>query len=303
VVFAPLLSLTVSVEGSPAGEELHLHAGGQGFWVGQLMRELGTGVTLVAPRGGETGTVLAALVDAACVRLHAVAIQASNGALLEDGRTSPRGKIATTPNPQLTRHDVDEMYGALVVEALETNVCVLAGPGVEPVLDPAVYQRLAADLAVNHTPTVADLSGEALPRALVGGVSVLKTSADDLRADGLLHTDDLADTLACARDFAARGADTAVVTRAEHGAVAVHGDEAWIVRAPPLEPAQPRGSGDAFTGGLASAVAAGRSLEDALRIGAAAGALNVTRRGLGSGSREQIERLANHVTIEPVRDG
>src|SRR4051812_39508980 len=61
VVFAPQLFLTVSVEGGPGGDEVHLHAGGQGFWVGQLMRELDTAVTLVAPVGGETGTVLGAL--------------------------------------------------------------------------------------------------------------------------------------------------------------------------------------------------------------------------------------------------
>ena len=37
---------------------------------------------------------------------------------------------------------------------------------------------------------------------------------------------------------------------------------------------------------------------EALRLGGAAGALNVTRRGLGSGGQEQIERLAAEVRIE-----
>src|SRR5437762_7258002 len=102
LVFAPSVTLTITVEGETPVDELHLHAGGQGFWVAQLMCELGTGVTVVAPRGGETGTVLGALVDAACVRLRAVPMHASNGAHLEDGRTTPRTEIAKVASRHLT---------------------------------------------------------------------------------------------------------------------------------------------------------------------------------------------------------
>ena len=43
----------------------------------------------------------------------------------------------------------------------------------------------------------------------------------------------------------------------------------------------------------------GMGMVDALRLGMAAGALNATRRGLGTGTREEIERLAAHVSISP----
>ena len=59
MVFAPAVTLTVTIE---EGRESHLHAGGQGFWVAQLMAELGVDVTMVAPLGGETGVVLSAIV-------------------------------------------------------------------------------------------------------------------------------------------------------------------------------------------------------------------------------------------------
>jgi 1-phosphofructokinase len=294
----------VLVEAIPdKADELHLHAGGQGFWVAQLMHELGVDTTVVAPLGGEVGTVLGAVVDAAGLGLRAVAMTGTTGAHLEDRRGGDRHDLAVMMGTTLNRHDVDELYGATIVEALGADVCVLAGPGTDPLLGPDIYLRLATDLRANDKIVVADLSGDALHCALECGVSLLKTSADDLRDDGLLHVDDLDETLDAARRLASTGADIAVVTRGEEGAVAVRADEAWVVRTPPLEPIEPRGSGDSLTAGIAVALARGDPLEEALRIGAAAGALNVTRRGLGSGSRREIERLANLVTVDPVGGG
>ena len=58
-----------------------------------------------------------------------------------------------------------------------------------------------------------------------------------------------------------------------------------IVRviAPALEPVETRGAGDSLTARVAAGSPAAARLADALRLGGAAGALNVTRRGLGSG--------------------
>ncbi len=52
-----------------------------------------------------------------------------------------------------------------------------------------------------------------------------------------------------------------------------------------------------MTAGLAAALARGHGLEDALCLAAAAAALNVTRRGLATGDRHQIERMAARVEV------
>jgi fructose-1-phosphate kinase PfkB-like protein len=41
---------------------------------------------------------------------------------------------------------------------------------------------------------------------------------------------------------------------------------------------------------------------DALRLGAAAAGLNVTRRGLATGDRREIERLAQHIELHRLKD-
>jgi 1-phosphofructokinase len=73
-----------------------------------------------------------------------------------------------------------------------------------------------------------------------------------------------------------------------------------MARSPNFEPVEHRGAGDSFTGGVAAGLAVGYSLPDAVRLGVASGALNVTRHGLGSGSRRDIEALAERVELVPM---
>jgi 1-phosphofructokinase len=54
-----------------------------------------------------------------------------------------------------------------------------------------------------------------------------------------------------------------------------------------------------MTAGLAAGLARGLDLVAALRLGAAAAGLNVTRRGLATGDRREIERLAAHIEMQP----
>ena len=90
------------------------------------------------------------------------------------------------------------------------------------------------------------------------------------------------------------------MTRAAEPALALVGGDVVVIEPPRLKAADHRGAGDSLTAGVAATLAPGGNLIDGLRVGAAAGALNVTRRGLATGKRPEIERLAAHVTIEPL---
>jgi 1-phosphofructokinase len=68
---------------------------------------------------------------------------------------------------------------------------------------------------------------------------------------------------------------------------------------PVFEALDERGTGDSMFAATGVGLARGMGVLDALRLGAAAGALNATRRGLGTGTRQEIERLATHVTARP----
>jgi 1-phosphofructokinase len=304
-VFAPDPLLTVTVEAGGEGDEIHLHAGGQGFWVAQMIANLGVDVLLCGPFGGESGRVVRSLVEKGGITVRPIETAGSNGAYVHDRRDGDRVTVAETPPDPLGRHELDDLYGASLVAGLEAQVAVLAGPGPwpVPVVPPDHYRRLAADLRANGTPVVADLSGGPLACALEGGVTVLKVSHEELLADGRLADGaeaDQAELLAAMRRLRQEGADHVVVTRAEEPAVALVDDRALSVRPPTLEVVDHRGAGDSITAGLAAGLARGLGLLDALGLGVAAASLNVTRRGLATGERREIERLADHIDVHEI---
>jgi 1-phosphofructokinase len=129
---------------------------------------------------------------------------------------------------------------------------------------------------------------------------VLKVSHEELGRDGLAADDSLPTLLRAMERLIERGAGAVAVTRAEAVALALLGGRAIEVRSPKVSAVEPRGAGDSFTAGLVAGLAHGEHLEEALRRGAAAGALNVSRRGLGTGRRDQVEQVMAAVEIRPL---
>jgi 1-phosphofructokinase len=167
-----------------------------------------------------------------------------------------------------------------------------------------VYRRLAADLRKAGRVVVADLSGPPLTEALAAGLRLLKVSHEQLLEDGLAKSDDSDELIAAMHRLRDEGAEQVVLSRADQPPWALlDGDEVIEVVGPHLEEVDHHGAGDSMTAGLAAGLALGMDTGAALRLAAAAGALNVTRRGLASGDREAIERLAGHVQLRTRAPG
>jgi len=224
-VFAPAPELTVTLERLGERDEMHLHAGGQGFWIARLLSVLGVPTTLCASFGGETGSVVRVLIEREGIDVVAVHVAGENGGYVHDRRSGARDEVGVQATAALTRHEIDDLYSAALVTGLAAGVCVLGGTNPDAPAVPAdVYRRLATDLRTNGTVVVADLSGEPMHEALAGGLDVLKTSDEDMEADGLLSPGaDEADLVEAIGDLSRRGAGAhhVIVTRAHRPALAM----------------------------------------------------------------------------------
>jgi len=298
-VFAPSPCLTVTIEQRGDGDDIHVHAGGQGFWVARMLATLEIPVAICGAFGGETGTVIQTLIEQQGIEVRAVDAETPNSAYVHDRRSGERRVVSETPVLPLSRHDVDELYGAALVGGLAASITVVTGSP-RGVLPDETFRRLTRDLRANGTTVVADLVGGQLRAALAGGIDVLKVSHSELIDDGWADGASETALLRAMSDLRHAGARTVVISRAQHPALVLDDDAVASVEVPTFEPLDHRGAGDSMTAGIAAALAEGAPLDRAIRLGAAAGTLNVTRRGLASGERSAIEQLAERVELRPV---
>jgi hypothetical protein len=97
------------------------------------------------------------------------------------------------------------------------------------------------------------------------------------------------------------GAMVAVVLAGRMGALALINEEIYRVGTPKLTPTDGRGAGDSMTAGVAAVLARGGEMSEAVRTGAAAGTLNVTRHGLGTGHLDAVQVLTERIRLTPIK--
>ncbi|GAB1640201.1 PfkB family carbohydrate kinase [Krasilnikovia sp. MM14-A1259] len=299
MVFAPAPILTVTIEQQTSAPELHLHPGGHGVWQARMVAALGVPVTICVAVDGEPGDILRQRLEHENVTVKSVPRGSPSGWYVHDRRGGSRHEIAQHPGEPLRRHDLDELYTLTLTEGLRAPVSILSGPADPGVIDPDVYRRLAADLTGNEVRVVADLTGEHLAAVVDGGASFVKVSHEELIADGRAADDRPETLLAAGRRLRADGAAAVLVSRAAEPALALFEDREVWVHPPALQVTEHRGAGDSMSAGVAAVLARGGDLTDAIRTGAAAGALNVTRHGLGTGRADAVAELATRVRFAP----
>jgi 1-phosphofructokinase len=296
----PMLSITVEALTADGGDDIHLHAAGQGVWVARMAAELGAEALLCGFIGGEAGAVLRPLLEQLPIGLSLVETSEASGAYIHDRRGGEREPVAQSAAMPASRHAVDDLFSVACAAALDADVLAVCGPYPDTALPLEIYGKLVADVRTNGTPSLVDLSPPRLNSALEGKPELVKINDWQLASYVSDSVDGEARLRAAAERLLEAGAGTAIVTRAEEPAMVLRGDEAWTLIPPRFERGAREGCGDSMMGALAACMAQGLEWEETLRIGAAAGAANFLRNGLGSADRTTVEKLARRVELRPL---
>jgi 1-phosphofructokinase len=300
-VFGPNPLLTITLEKSGAEQDdIHLHAGGQGVWVARMAAELGARTTLCGFAGGETGAIVDSLLAATPIERRFVSA-GQTGSYVIDRRDGTRRLLAQQQARPASRHEVDNLISLSCAVALDSDALVVCNSYPSEVLPVESYATVVANARENGIPVLVDLSSPRLDAALEGKPDLVKLNDWEL-AEFVVGPVDGARLRAAAEAVRDRGAGIVVVTRGGEPAFVLHGEDAFELTPPRFGHGSREGCGDSMMGALAAAWAEGCDWREAVVRGAAAGAANFLRHGLGSGSRETVDRLRGRVSLRPLSD-
>jgi len=276
--------------------------GGKALNVARAARTLGLEASVVAVLGGHAGAWMEDALARRGIRTRAVRVAGETRTCLsvvdraagsltefyEAGLTLDADGWAAVERALLAELDADPA-GTLVV---------VAG-SLPPGAPDEGYARLATLASEAGAQAAVDASGAPLAAALAARPWLVKVNAGEAAGATGIPAPDEPGALRAAAGLRAGGAAVAVVTRGVAGAVLVAEDGTpWRIGPPPERGPYVVGGGDALLAGLAAALAAGHSLPEAARRGAAAACANALVPGQGELEAADAARVLRGIALE-----
>ena len=174
-------------------------------------------------------------------------------------------------NAKLLPDDVDKARSAIV----DADILVLQ---LETTMEAVEYATgIAFD---NDVPIILDPApGRKLETSLIEKIYCIKPNETEAEILTGIEVDNAAAAGKAGKRLLDLGAKNAIITMGKRGAMLVTTEESSLVPAFDVNAVDATAAGDAFTGGLAFALASGRKLKEAAKFANAVAALAVTRMG------------------------
>lgn len=274
------LDLVVGLERMPnpgetvLGSTLERHPGGKGLNQAVACARLGARVAMVGAVGDDdSGAWLRDIAAQEGIDVSPIAtVPGPSGTALIEVDATGGNRIVVVPgaNAHVTAQAAEE-----AIAAIRPTVVLAQGEVPLPTIIAAMRAGLTAGaITVLNPAPVLDY-----PNELLALVDVLVPNEHEAFALTGLDTATEAGATAAARALLAHGCGTVVMTRGAQGSLWVDANGAGTVGTHPVTAIDTVAAGDAFCGGLVSALADGQDLQAALKRASAAGALATTKVG------------------------
>jgi ribokinase len=265
-----------------SAESFRIVPGGKGANQAAAAATLGADVRFVASVGtDDLGDQALAALDAAGVGLeHVTRVDEPTGVAAVVVDRAGENSIIINPGANALLHARDAAATAAAIGSPSAVVLACLEVPLETVTE---WARIARANGWAFILNPAPAPAEPLPAELLSLVTVITPNDSELEALG----DGTAEALLAA------GVGTVIVTRGGEGADLHEGGSSEHQDAFPADPVDTTGAGDAFNGALATALAEGQSLRDALRFAGATGALSTRAFGARDGlpTRAEVDAL------------
>jgi tagatose 6-phosphate kinase len=274
--------------------EVHWCASGKVLNVGMAFASLGVPSHTLSPAGGWSGQAIRAefaqrgisatwIPTASATRVCTTVLNDADGTSTELVENAP-------PMTDAERDD----FLACYMDAIQSaEMAVLTGS--LPQETPTTFYRTL--LEKTACPVVLDARGPELLAALEMKPRVVKPNREELALTVGRALPDRASVLAAMRELIERGAQSVVITEGKAAVRVIQGADVWELTPPVVTPiVNPIGCGDCLAAALAWGLARGDALVDAVRLGMAAAADNITQLLPARLARERVHAIMSSVS-------
>lgn len=306
VTLNPAIDQTLVLDQFVAGDTLRVKSsrfdpGGKGINVSRVVRELGGESVAMGFAPGGLGKYIEQTLKSQgveCDFVHTKGETRTNITILDESEHVHT--ILSDPGPETERRYVEQLTNKLRKRLRAGDWLVLAG-SIPPPLSPKIYAEIIAIARELWVHTVLDADGRALVAGIEAKPEMVKGNRRELERLLGRHLDDEESTLRAAEELHSRTISIAAVTRGRDGAIAVTNDGCWRSVAPRVREVSAVGSGDAFLAGVVLALSRGESMEEALRLGVAAGTACVLTPGTELCHRREVDMLLPRVKVQRIK--
>jgi 6-phosphofructokinase 2 len=270
--------------------DVRYEPGGGGINVARVISVLGGAVEAGFLAGGEMGQFLCRLLAAEGIRHRAIAIDGQTRlATIVFDQTSGEEYRFLPDGPTVTEAHV--AASAAMLETGDGGFAVASG-SLPPGAPADSYARIARAAAAKGLRFVLDSSGEGLRAAVAaGGIHLMKPSRGELEQLAGQSLDEAGLAAKASQLVRSGKAEIIAVTLGAEGAMLVTKDGTLRVPAIPVDVRSAVGAGDSFLGAMVWALSQGWTVEDAFRLGTAAGAAATMNAGTVLCRREDVTAL------------
>ncbi|KKL97057.1 hypothetical protein LCGC14_1838270, partial [marine sediment metagenome] len=284
----------------PGAGWIRFDPGGKGINVSRVVRELGGESVAMGFAPGGLGRYIEQTLKAEgiqCDFIHTKGETRTNITIMDESRHVHT--ILSDPGPQTDDRFAEQLLSKLRKRLHANDWLVVAG-SIPPPLSPGIYAEIITMARENWVHTVLDADGPALVVGVAARPEMVKGNRRELERLLDCRLSDERSTLEAAGVLRGKDIRMAVVTRGREGAIAVCDEGAWRGVAPRVRAVSAVGSGDAFLAGVVLTLSGGGTMEEALRLGVAAGTACVLTPGTELCHRREVDLLQPRVKVRRI---
>jgi 1-phosphofructokinase family hexose kinase len=276
-------------------------AGGKGCNVARAATALGTEAEAMVIVGGPPGQHVVDMIEhddnVRCIPIWVKSMTRTITTVLEE--SIHRQTAFFEPGPKVTLDEMDRLLATL--RAVVKHVKVVTMNGTVP--DPAIQSLYAEVITICNeegVKTILDAHGPEFREGIEAKPYLIKPNVAEAQQYVGFELNSLKDRLRAIDQFHEEGIEIVVMSLGKEGALLSSHGMRWHAVPPSITEVNPVGSGDSLVAGLAIGLHEGWAMEDALRLGAAAGTANAMNWDIGHFDVAEVERLKAKVVLKAL---